>query len=157
MSYSEVFMRTAVEMALANVESGKGGPFAALVVKDGRVVGRGTNVVTTANDPTAHAEIQAIRDACLQIQSYQLTDCEIYTTCEPCPMCLGAIYWARPMAVYYALDRHDAAHAGFDDALIYNEIQRNPQERQIAFVQHNKTMATVIFENWRNKADKIKY
>lgn len=113
------FMENAVEAALENAAAHLGGPFGAVVVKDGTVIGTGTNRVTSLNDPTAHAEIQAIRAACLHLQDFQLSGCEIYTSCEPCPMCFGAIYWARPKAVYFACTKEDAAAAGFDDQFIY--------------------------------------
>src|SRR5882724_3989761 len=119
---SSDFMRQAIALALENIRTG-GGPFAALVVKDGAIVATGANRVTATNDPTAHAEIVAIREACKKLGSFQLDDCEIYTTCEPCPMCLGAIYWARPARVFFASTASDAAAAGFDDAFIYDELQ----------------------------------
>ena len=118
------FMREAVRLAIDNIGTGKGGPFAALVVKDGEIIARGLNNVTSSNDPTAHAEVTAIRAACQELGTFQLTGCDLYTTCEPCPMCLGAIYWARPARVYFASTRDDAADAGFDDSLIYSEIQQ---------------------------------
>ena len=118
-------MRRAIALALENVRTGRGGPFAALVVKDGRVVAEGANRVTSSNDPTAHAEIVAIREACRVLNQFQLTGCDLYCTCEPCPMCLGAIYWSRPARVYYAGTASDAAEAGFDDAFIYEESDRS--------------------------------
>ncbi|OLC88130.1 MAG: tRNA-specific adenosine deaminase [Acidobacteria bacterium 13_1_40CM_4_61_5] len=154
---SEEFMRRAIALALENVRSGRGGPFAALVVKDGRVLVEGTNRVTSTNDPTAHAEIIAIREACRALGDFQLTSCDLYTTCEPCPMCLGAIYWARPARVFYAGTASDAAAAGFDDALIYNELRNPPAGRHIPMKQLLRDDALAIFSAWNAKADKIKY
>jgi len=119
----EYFMEKAIELSLDNMRSGKGGPFGAIIVKDGKIVGSGANHVTSENDPTAHAEVVAIRDACKNLGTFQLDDCIIYTSCEPCPMCLGAIYWARPKAIYYANTRVDAANIGFDDDFIYEGQQ----------------------------------
>ena len=121
---SNIFMERALALSLENVRSGRGGPFAAVVVKDGKIIAEAVNCVTTTNDPTAHAEMMAIRQACQKLQSFELPDCEIYSSCEPCPMCLGAIYWARPARVYFANSAADAAQAGFDDAFIYEEITR---------------------------------
>lgn len=120
---NEHFMQRAIALAVENVQSGRGGPFAALVVKDGEVLAEGANRVTSTNDPTAHAEIVAIRAACRALGYFQLPGCDLYTTCEPCPMCLGAIYWARPSRIYYAASAAEAAAAGFDDAFIYEEIR----------------------------------
>src|SRR5471030_1342392 len=124
------FMKQAIELAVENVRR-EGGPFAALVVKDGIVIATGANQVTRSSDPTAHAEIVAIREACRVLGDFQLTGCDIYTSCEPCPMCLGAIYWARPARVYFGCTAADAAHAGFDDSLIYHEFSRPHSERKI--------------------------
>jgi len=151
------FMRRALELAVENVHAGKGGPFAALVVKDGRIVGQGTNIVTSSNDPTAHAEIVAIRDACARLNTFQLDDCEIFTTCEPCPMCLGAIYWARPMRVLYAATREDAARAGFDDVFIYEEIARPVHERRIPMLRLRCEAEQLPFEAWQSFAGRIEY
>lgn len=151
------FMRRALELAVENVHAGKGGPFAALVVKNGGIVGQGTNVVTSTNDPTAHAEIVAIRDACARLATYQLDGCEIYATCEPCPMCLGAIYWARPMRVFYAATREDAARAGFDDLFIYEEIARPVGERRIPMSRLRCEAEELPFEAWRSFAERIEY
>src|SRR3974390_2427459 len=123
------FMREAILRAVENVRGGRGGPFGAVVVKGGRVIAAGTNTVTTANDPTAHAEVNAIREACRAMGTFQLTGCEIYTSCEPCPMCLGAIYWARPDRVYFAATASDAAEAGFDDSFIYDKLKCSNGER----------------------------
>ncbi len=117
------FMRKAIELSIENVRSGKGGPFAALVVKDGEIISTGTNLVTTSFDPTAHAEVVAIRQACRELSRFQLSGCEIYTSCEPCPMCLGAIYWARPSKVYFGNTHADAARIGFDDSFIFRQLQ----------------------------------
>lgn len=150
-------MALAIELALENVRSGRGGPFAAVVVKDGGVVATGTNQVTSANDPTAHAEIVAIREACRALGAFQLTGCEIYASCEPCPMCLGAIYWARPARLYYAATRADAAAIGFDDALIYDQLRLAPADRLIPTAQCLRDRALAAFDAWRAKSDKTLY
>lgn len=149
-------MQQAIEMAVANVRRG-GGPFAALVVKDGIVIASGANQVTRSNDPTAHAEIVAIREACRVLGDFQLPGCEIYTTCEPCPMCLGAIYWARPAAVYYAATHQAAALAGFDDSFIYHEIQHPPDRRAIPMIRTGEESAVLPFEEWSRKPDRRRY
>jgi len=123
----EELMRVAIALSIENVRTGRGGPFAAVVAKDGALIGRGVNLVTATNDPTAHAEVSAIRAACQALGSFHLTGCELYTTCEPCPMCLGAIYWARLARYYYGNTRSDAARIGFDDSLIYQELSRLPE------------------------------
>ena len=150
-------MRRAIALALENVRSGRGGPFAALVAKDGRVIAEGVNRVTASNDPTAHAEIVAIREACSALNTFQLAGCDLYTTCEPCPMCLGAIYWARPARVYYASVAADAAAAGFDDAFIYEELKRANASRRIPMRQllHEESLA--IFARWRQLEKKTRY
>ncbi|HWY45423.1 MAG TPA: nucleoside deaminase [Candidatus Sulfotelmatobacter sp.] len=153
---SSDFMRQAIALALENIRKG-GGPFAAVMVKNGAIVATGVNRVTTTNDPTAHAEIVAIREACRNLESFQLPDCELYTTCEPCPMCLGAIYWARPARVYYAGTASDAAAAGFDDAFIYDELQVPANERRIPMEELNRAEALVIFQEWLAKSDKTPY
>jgi guanine deaminase len=153
---SSDFMRQAIALALENIRTG-GGPFAALVVKDGAIVATGANRVTTTSDPTAHAEIVAIREACKKLGSFQLDDCEIYTTCEPCPMCLGAIYWARPARVFFACTASDAAAAGFDDAFIYDELQTPAEERRIPMTEMQREEALVIFQEWLAKSDKTPY
>ncbi len=150
-------MRRAIARAIENVRSHGGGPFAALVVKDGRLISEGTNRVTATNDPTAHAEMVAIRDACRALGGFQLTGCDLYTTCEPCPMCLGAIYWARPARVFYAGTAADAAAAGFDDAVIYEELKRKPAARRIPMVQLLRDESLAIFSAWKEKIDKIVY
>lgn len=149
-------MRQAIALALENIRDG-GGPFAALVVKNGAVVASGANRVTATNDPTAHAEIVAIREACKKLGSFQLDDCEIYTTCEPCPMCLGAIYWARPARIFFAATASDAAAAGFDDAFIYDELQTRSEERRIPMTELQRTEALAIFQEWLAKTDKTPY
>ncbi len=151
------FMRQAIELARENVRAGRGGPFAALVVRDGRVVACGTNLVTSTNDPTAHAEIVAIREACRELGAFQLAGCDIYTTCEPCPMCMGAIYWARAARLYYAAGRADAARAGFDDAYIYEQLGLEPGERAIPAEQLMREQALAVFSDWERKPDKTEY
>lgn len=151
------FMREAIELSKANVRQGKGGPFAAVVVRDGAVLAHGTNLVTSTNDPTAHAEIVAIREACRALGSFQLEGCDIYTTCEPCPMCLGAIYWARPRAVFFANTQDDAAQIGFDDQFIYDEFSRPHSERKIPMNQILREEALPVFREWMEKTDKISY
>jgi guanine deaminase len=150
------FMQRAIALAIENVRSG-GGPFAALVVKDRRVIAQGANRVTALNDPTAHAEMVAIRDACRALKSFQLTGCDLYTTCEPCPMCLGAIYWARLARVFYAGTAADAAAAGFDDAFIYDELKRAPTSRRIPMEPLLREEALAIFTAWRELATKTPY
>ena len=151
------FMRKAIELSIENVRSGKGGPFAALVVKDGEVIATGTNQVTTAFDPTAHAEVVAIRGACRALSQFQLTGCEIYTSCEPCPMCLGAIYWARPSKVYFANTHADAARIGFDDSFIYQQLDVPVAERSIPMIQLMRDEALSAFEEWERKIDRVAY
>ncbi|MDO9511480.1 MAG: nucleoside deaminase [Bacteroidales bacterium] len=151
------FMQEAITMATDNIKSGKGGPFGAVVVKDNKIIARASNTVTSSNDPTAHAEINAIRMACLEIGSFQLDDCEIYSSCEPCPMCLGAVYWARPKAVYFAASKHDAESAGFDDSFIYDEIIKDPSSRKIPFIQMEIESALFPFEQWNKTELKTEY
>lgn len=152
------FLDKAIELAVENVTSGRGGPFAALVVEKGTVVAQGTNVVTTTQDPTAHAEITAIRRACEARGHFELEGCTLYATCEPCPMCLGAIYWARLDRVVYAASRSDAAEAGFDDEHIYDEIDRPPADREIPMVQRlDETKAKRPFEAWHRFEDRVEY
>jgi guanine deaminase len=150
------FMRQAIALALENVRNG-GGPFAAAVAKNGALIATGVNRVTATNDPTAHAEVVAIREACKRLESFQLDHGELYTTCEPCPMCLGAIYWARPARVFYAANAADAAAAGFDDAFIYREIAIPHRERRIPMDQLLREEATAIFRAWLAKPDKLSY
>lgn len=147
----------AVELAQQGVASGEGGPFGALVVRDGEVLGEGWNRVVGTTDPTAHAEVTAIRAACERIGSFQLTGAVVYASCEPCPMCLGAVYWARPTALYYAATRHDAAAVGFSDALIYDEIGLAPGERSLPFRQLEVPGATEVFRAWRDVPGRVDY
>jgi guanine deaminase len=151
------FMKEAIELARRNIREGRGGPFGTIVVRDGKILARGTNLVTSTNDPTAHAEIVAIRGACNVLGSFQLDGCEIYTSCEPCPMCLGAIYWARPKAVYFGNTRNDAAQAGFDDRFLYEELPRSLTERKIPMMQFMRDEALVAFREWEEKTDKVRY
>ncbi|MFZ0335712.1 MAG: nucleoside deaminase [Candidatus Acidiferrales bacterium] len=150
-------MARAIELALENVRSGKGGPFAALVVRAGEILAEGNNVVTSTNDPTAHAEIVAIREACKKLGRFELSNCEIYATCEPCPMCLGAIYWARPARIYFAATSADAAKIGFDDSLIYDELKKNVEARKISMLQLMREDALKVFRAWEEKPDKVRY
>jgi len=150
-------MRRAIEVAKSGMEANEGGPFGAVVVKDGEVIAEGNNCVTSTNDPTAHAEVQAIRKACEKLETFQLDDCIIYTSCEPCPMCLGAIYWARPKKVFYGCTRQDAAKIEFDDQLIYDEIAVEIGERKIEFINLLREEATVVFKNWTDKEDRTEY
>ncbi len=149
-------MRRAIALALENVRTG-GGPFAAVIVKDGRIVAEGVNRVTSSNDPTAHAEVVAIREACRALGDFQLAGCDLYTTCEPCPMCLGAIYWARPARVLYACSAADAAAAGFDDAFIYEELKRAHATRRIPMTQLLRDESLSIFSAWKNLENKTPY
>ena len=153
----EQFMRRAIALAQRGIDAGAGGPFGAVIVKDGEIVGEGCNQVTSTNDPTAHAEVVAIRNACRNLNSFQLGGCVLYTSCEPCPMCLGAIYWARPAKVFYAATREDAANIGFDDQFIYEEIEKNFEHRQMKLVNLLRNEGLTVFENWSNKTDKTKY
>ena len=151
----ERYMRRAIELAAANVRAGRGGPFAAIVVKDGTVVAEGTNLVTSTNDPTAHAEVVAIRLACQAMQTFQLTDCDLYTSCEPCPMCLGAIYWARPARIFFGATHVDAAEAGFDDSFIYQQTRLRVSERAIPMQQMLGADAKMPFEVWLRQAGRV--
>jgi tRNA(Arg) A34 adenosine deaminase TadA len=153
----EKFMRRAIELAQNGMNAGAGGPFGAVVVRDGEIVGEGFNRVTSTNDPTAHAEVVAIRSACKKLNSFQLDGCTIYTSCEPCPMCLGAIYWARPAKIFYACTREDAANIEFDDRFIYDEIEKPIRERQIETVNLLRGEGLKVFENWASKTDKTEY
>ncbi|MEB3338872.1 MAG: nucleoside deaminase [Leptolyngbyaceae bacterium] len=151
------FMAEAIALSLNSIRSGRGGPFGAVVVKDGEIVARGSNQVTSTNDPTAHAEVVAIREACKTLKSFQLTGCEIYTSCEPCPMCLGAIYWARPDRVYYANTKVDAAEIGFDDQFIYDELELPITGRTLPMDQMMQKEAFAVFQEWAEKTDKVEY
>ncbi|UII34253.1 nucleoside deaminase [Fulvivirga ulvae] len=150
-------MREAIRLSIENVETGNGGPFGAVVVKDGKIIARGSNQVTSTNDPTAHAEVVAIRKACEVLGSFQLEGCEIYTSCEPCPMCLGAIYWARPDKIYYANTKSDAADINFDDQFIYEELDRPVSERKLFTEQMLRDEAIVAFQKWSESSGKIEY
>lgn len=150
-------MRRAIALSLENVRSGRGGPFAAVVVRGDEIIAEGTNQVTSTNDPSAHAEMLAVRAACRTLKHSQLAGCEIYTSCEPCPMCLGLIYWARPDKVYYANTAEDAAAIGFDDSRIYRELASPPAARSIAMVQMLRNEALAAFRAWQEKPDKIPY
>jgi guanine deaminase len=152
----ESFLKRAIEMAVENVRRG-GGPFAALVVREGIVIAAGANQVTRSNDPTAHAEIVAIREACRVLGDFQLTGCDIYSSCEPCPMCLGAIYWARPARLYFAATHDDAAAAGFDDSFIYEQLAMAQADRTIPMTRVATESATRPFEEWLSQVDKIAY
>lgn len=151
------FLRRTIELALASVADGIGGPFGAVIVRGGSIIAEGANRVTQAVDPTAHAEVVAIREACRILNSFQLDDCTIYTSCEPCPMCLGAIYWARLREVCFAASREDAAAAGFDDSLIYNEIPLAPSERRIRMRHIVCPDAAAPFRAWAGNRDRIPY
>ncbi|MDR0603359.1 MAG: nucleoside deaminase [Bacteroidales bacterium] len=156
-SIDKYFLQQTIELAVENVKTGKGGPFAAIITKDDKIIANGTNIVTTSHDPTAHAEISAIRNACNVLNDFQLEGCTIYSSCEPCPMCLGAIYWARLKRLLFAADKSQAEKAGFDDAFIYKEIilpynQRNLTTEQIVLQEDN-----FPFETWINSNSKIEY
>jgi len=151
------FMARAIELSIENVNSGRGGPFGAVVVKSGVIIAEGANQVTSTNDPTAHAEVCAIRSACKKLGVFDLEGGEIYTSCEPCPMCLGAIYWARLSRIYFANADADASRIGFDDSLIYREIAQPHSQRKIPMIQMMREQALVAFRAWENKSDKIDY
>ncbi len=153
----KVFMQRAIELAGKGMENGFGGPFGAVVVKDGAIIGEGYNRVTATNDPTAHAEMMAIREACRHLNSFQLEGCTIYTSCEPCPMCMGAIYWARPEKVYYACTSKDAAAIDFDDHHIYEELQKPDGQRRIKFERIMRPEALKVLRQWEEKTDKKSY
>lgn len=157
MKPNEDFMREAIKFSVLNVLEKKGGPFACIIVKDDKIIARGTNLVTSTNDPTAHAEIVAIRNACKELNSFQLDGCDIYTTCEPCPMCLSAIYWARPRQIFYANSKHDAAKINFDDHFIYEEIVKPIESRKIPATQVLREEALEAFELWFKLDNKIQY
>ena len=157
MTNHKEYMSEAVKAALKGIQNNEGGPFGCIVVKNGEIVGRGNNLVTSTNDPTAHGEITAIRDACKNLNSFQLDGCIIYTSCEPCPMCLGAIYWSRAEKVYYGCNQKDAAAIGFDDEFIYREIDVAKEQRKIPFVQIARNVAIEAFEEWTKKENKIDY
>jgi guanine deaminase len=151
------FMREAIGLSVRMMRRGQGGPFGAVVVRNGKVVGRGWNQVTSANDPTAHAEVVAIREACKRLKTFQLDDCDLYTSCEPCPMCLSAIYWARFRNVFYGNTRQDAAKIDFDDDFIYREVALPIRKRKIRMKQLLHREALAAFAEWQQKPDKIRY
>ena len=153
----EKFMRRAIELAQKGVDGNLGGPFGCVVVKDGEIIGEGFNQVTSTNDPTAHAEVVALRNACKKLNSFQLDGCSIYTSCEPCPMCLGAIYWARPSRLFIAGTREDAAAAGFDDDFLYAEMSKPNGERQLPMENLLRTESQAVFQRWIEKPDKVEY
>ena len=151
------YIKRAIELSQNGMDKNAGGPFGALVVKNGEVIAEGYNQVTSSNDPTAHAEIVVIREACKKLNSFQLDDCVIYTSCEPCPMCLGAIYWARAKAVYYACTKEDAAEVGFDDQFIYDEIESGIDNRNIRFINLDREEGKEVFRNWEKKEGRMDY
>jgi guanine deaminase len=154
---NEKFMREAIRISMQMMRRNRGGPLGAVVVAGDRIVGRGHNCVTSSNDPTAHAEIMAIRDACKNLKTFQLDDCELYTSCEPCPMCLSAIYWARIKRVFYANTRKDAARIEFDDEYIYREVSAPIARRKVPMKQLLRSEALKAFKEWQAKADKVPY
>jgi guanine deaminase len=153
---SDQFMRRAIALALENIRAG-GGPFGAVIARDAHIIAEGANRVTATNDPTAHAEVVAIREACRALKNFQLEGCELYTTCEPCPMCLGAIYWARPSRVFYAAAAGDAAAAGFDDAFIYEELKKAQAARRIPMAQLLRDESLQVFSAWKSQFNKTPY
>lgn len=150
-------MHEAIILSQRGINQNHGGPFGCIIVKGDKIVGRGNNKVTSTNDPTAHAEVVAIRDACKNLNTFQLDDCEVYTSCEPCPMCLGAIYWARPKKIYFANNRQDAANIGFDDSMIYDEMSAKIEDRKIPIISLGREDALKVFTEWMNKEDKTIY
>lgn len=157
MTREEKFMMEAIQLSQQGIVNNEGGPFGCVIVKGEVIIGRGNNKVTSTNDPTAHAEVTAIRDACKNLGAFQLEDCEIYTSCEPCPMCLGAIYWARPKVVYFANNRQDAANIGFDDSMIYDEMAADLNNRKIPIIPMGRDAALKVFATWKEKGDKTLY
>src|SRR5215813_10503343 len=154
MTREEKFMNEAVSLGIEGMHKNLGGPFGCVIVKDDQIIGKGCNSVIATNDPTAHAEVVAIRDACKNLKSFQLEDCEVYTTCEPCPMCMGALYWARPKRVYYANSRNDAANIGFDDSFIYEQIALPLEQRRISMECLQCEEAVKMFEEWKKMNNK---
>jgi guanine deaminase len=154
---ADLFMRRAIALSREKMEAGNGGPFGAVVVREGRIIAEGWNQVTSTFDPTAHAEITAIRHACLALAQFSLAGCEIYTSCEPCPMCLAAIYWARLDRIYYANSRQDAARIGFDDELLYREVALPVEQRSVTMTRLLEAEAHAVFESWEKKPDKVRY
>lgn len=157
MTREEKFMNEAILLSEKGIKDNDGGPFGCVIVKENSIIGTGYNKVTSSNDPTAHAEIVAIRNACNHLGTFSLDGCEIYTSCEPCPMCLGAIYWARPKIIYYANTREDAADIGFDDSMIYDEINKDIKSRKIPAIHIQNSKAKKIFLEWEDKKGKINY
>ena len=151
------FMREAIKLSVQRMRRGAGGPFGAIVVHGGKIVGRGWNQVVSSNDPTAHAEIMAIRDACQRLKTFRLEDCELYASCEPCPMCLSAIYWARLKKIYYGNTRKDAAKIEFDDDFLYRQVALPIRQRSLPMKQLLRAEASQAFAEWREKVDKIRY
>jgi tRNA(Arg) A34 adenosine deaminase TadA len=151
------FMREAIRLSMENVQSGNGGPFGTVIVKNGKIIATGVNEVTKSNDPTAHAEMIAIRNACEKLNSFQLDGCDIYCSCEPCPMCLGAIYWARPKSIYFANSKKDAAEINFDDNVIFQEIKLPIHERKLTTTQLLRDEAQSVFLKWQESENKIEY
>jgi len=150
------FMQRAIELSVENIKNG-GGPFGAVIVKDGKIISEGTNRVTADNDPTAHAEVSAIRQAAKKLNTFDLSGCEIYSSCEPCPMCLGAIYWAHLDKIYFGNTKTDAKDIGFDDSFIYDELELIPSDRKVAMERLLPEKSIIAFEDWKNKEDKIEY
>ena len=150
-------MKLAIQLSEQNVDQGKGGPFGAVVVKDGKLIAKSANKVTSSNDPTAHAEVSAIRAACKKLKTFDLSGCVIYTSCEPCPMCLGAIYWARLDKIYYANTKVDAAVIGFDDQFIYEELDLEMNQRKLPIIQLMREQALIAFKKWEQSPLKIEY
>lgn len=157
MEQEKAFMERAIALSRMGMQTGKGGPFGCVIVRNGEIIGEGCNEVTATNDPTAHAEVVAIRNACKAIGEFQLTGCDVYTSCEPCPMCLGAIYWARPSRVIYANTKDDAAAIDFDDRFIYSEIEKDDNQRMIRFIHRPHPEALAIFEQWKGFDGKVEY
>ena len=157
MENQKKFMREAIRLSIENVQSGNGGPFGTVIVKNGKIIASGINKVTQSNDPTAHAEIVAIRSACETLGTFQLVGCEIYCSCEPCPMCLGAIYWARPDRIYFANTKEDAADINFDDNFIYNELDVSISQRKLPTTQLLRDEAQMAFTQWRESTAKTEY
>lgn len=157
METHEDFMREAIRLSIEKMKAGFGGPFGAVMVRQGEIIARGFNNVTSSNDPTAHAEVDAIRKACQLLGTWQLEDCDLYTSCEPCPMCLGAIYWARPRRVFYGNTKTDAARAGFDDRFIYEELEKPLPARAIPMEQLLPEEAREAFKEWGRKLDRMGY
>ncbi len=157
MSLPDSFMLEAIRLSFETMRNNTGGPFGAVIIKDGKIIARGFNKVVSTNDPTAHAEVVAIREACKTLNNFQLEGCEIYTSCEPCPMCMAAIYWARPDKVYYANSKKDAAEIGFDDDFIYKELELPYSQRKIPILRIMEKEALEAFKEWSKKSDKVHY